>query len=264
MKYFFLLSAFVILISACGIDPKEITVIDNVRLGMTEEEFYEQLDSLKIEKKVAYTNLFLNDVDEINENKISMYTTKIFDLSDYSESSENIHHIGIYFPAILSGTKNIIALNVLLAHTGNVRLIYNNRLSIIKDIPGISQDVPVTLINDIEQMLNSKYGKPTSTYSFSFTNFYVINGTEIKPYRSDTSNVGEMITWENKNLRIQFYKGIKAKQSSFNSNSKYYTHYFDPIVSLTTNEIECRSYSYISYSLTDKAIKEIGLDKLQI
>ena len=259
----------IILTSCNNISPKDITIIDGVKLGTTEEEFYSQCDSLKVEQKVFYTKVMFSGSDEIGESKIQAYVTDLFNTSEYR--SQSTQHYGIYYPTTLTGTKNIIGLNVLLVHTSPAWSISNSGFTYITketNIPGISQDISYNQADDIVSMLSKKYGKPSDTLKFEFVGFYAIEGNQVREYHSDSTNVGEMIIWKTKFLDVKFYKGISSPTNTFNSKEHTYMAYFDsnPFrkIDYDKGERPCYSYSYISYMLNDVAIKKLELDKAKL
>src|SRR5205823_3937187 len=145
----------------------DITVIDGVKLGMTTDEFFSQLDSLKIKQQVFYTKVLFTDLNELSNDKIRSYITDLFNTSEYR--SKSTEHYGLYYPTTMTGTKNIIGLNILLAHTDAATAISKNGFTNVTketSIPGISQDLSYNQIDDVTYMLSTKYGKPTDTLRY--------------------------------------------------------------------------------------------------
>ena len=260
---------FIILVSCNSISPKDITIIDGVKLGTSEDELYSQCDSLKVKQKIFYTKITFSNVEEIEESKIRHYVTDLFNSSQYGAGYTQ--HYGLYYPIILQGTKNVYGMHVLLAHTSTARTLtstegFNN---LNNEILGISQDISDSQIDEIANMLSKKYGKPTDTIKDIFSNFFVIEGNKIKDYQSgDKTNIGEKIIWKTKYLDIFFFKGISSSTGIFNSKDHSYMMYFDgkPFKKINYNNGErpCYSFSYISYTLNNEAIKELGLDKAKL
>lgn len=248
------------------IDKKDLTVIDGVQLGTSLDALYKQFDSLKVSNKIIYTKLMFSDFAESGKNKLKVYVTDIFNTSKYG--SEETEHYGIYYPTKLTGTKNVVGLNVLLVHTAPAFLISKFEFSNLTketQITGISQDISDEQADDIATMLSKKYGTPTDTLTFEYTKFYVLEGTQIRDYHSDSLNVGELYFWETKHVRIKYFKGIRSPNSTYNTQDHSYMTYFDSnpfrVINFENGERPCRSYSYITYELTDEAIQQLGLDK---
>ncbi|MBS1755684.1 MAG: hypothetical protein JSU03_00265 [Bacteroidetes bacterium] len=255
------------IISCNRINPKDITIIDGVKLGSSKEDFYNQCDSLKIEQKIFYTKTMFGSSDDVSESRIKTYVTDIFNSSDYS--TKYTQHFGLYYPTTLTGTKNIIGLNVLMVHTSQASLITNRGFeNLNKETPGISQDISYNQVDDIANMLSKKYGKPSDTLKFEFLNFYVIEGSQIRSYHSDSTNVGEKIIWKTKYLDISLFKGIASPTNTFNSKDRSYMMYFDnnPYrkIDYDNGERPCYAYTYISYMLNEEAIKKLELDKAKL
>lgn len=269
-RFILSISFFCIILTSCNrISSKDITIIDGVKLGTSQEELYSQCDSLKVEQKLFYTKIMFSGSDEIGESKIKAYVTDVFNTSEYR--TQLTQHYGIYYPITLTGTKNIIGLNILLVHTSPASLFTNRgytNLTKETNIPGISQDISYNQVDDIASMLSKKYGNPSDTLKFEFLRFYAIEGNQIREYHADSTNIGEMIIWKTKFLDISFFKGIDSPTNTFNSKEHTYMIYFDnnPFrkIDFDKGERPCYSYSYISYKLNDVAIKKMELDKAKL
>ena len=263
-KILVLILSFTLFISCKKISLKDLTVIDDIKLGMNEDAFNSQLDSLHIKQEVFYTKVIFTNLDEVDNDRVNCYYTDIFNNSKYSSSISKTY--GIYYPTNWAGTKNIIGLIVLLVHTDNaIAMTSNGYGNITKEskISGISQNLSVAQTDDIAQMLSNKYGKPLDTSKFEFTTFFVFQGNQIKDYRSDSNNVGELLTWKTKCFDIKYFKGIASTESVFNSKENTYFSIIDKTSTIDYNNGErpCRSYSYIIYQLNDETIKKLQLDK---
>jgi hypothetical protein len=255
------------LFTSCNkIEPKDVTVIDGISLGTTLEEYYKQCEDLNISQKLVYTKVFFSDFQDVYHNSVKFYVTDIFNFSEYR--GPDTEHFGIYNSIIMSGTKNVIGLNILLVHTAPAVIFSpsgSTYLTKQTKIPGVIQDVSLDLVEDIGDMLSKKYGKPNGKMKSEHFTVKVIEGNQIKNYRSDSTNMGELLYWETEYFDISFFKGINSTASTFTSNGNSYTIYFDTnpntILDYDSGERPCRSYSYITYKLNSKAIKRLALDK---
>lgn len=260
---------FILILTSCSrINPKDITVIDGIRLGMDEEIFYSQLDSLNIKQQTFYTKGIFTDLNEVDDYRMNGYITDIFNSSKYS--STFTHTYGIYYPTVMTGTRNIIGLKVLLVHTDNALAITQNGTGNItkkSKIPALSQNLSYNQIDEIANMISTKYGKPSDTLVFELTNFFVIKKNQVKNYHSDSINIGELLIWKTKFLDIEYFKGIESLESTFNSKENTYFTIIDKSyrqIDYENGERPCRSYAYISYQLNEESIKKLELDKTKL
>lgn len=260
--------AFCLIITSCNkITKKDISIIDGVKLGTSQQDFYNQCDSLKIEQKIFYTKILFFDGDDAGESRIKTYVTDIFNSSEYN--TKDLQHFGLYYPTTLTGTKNIIGLNVLMVHTSQASSITDRGFKLLnKETPGISQDISYNQVDDIAKMLSKKYGNPSDTLKSAFLGFYVVEGNQIRSYHSDSTNVGEKLTWKTKFLDISLFKGISSPTNTFNLKDHTYSMYLDSNpyrkIQYENGERPCYAYTYISYILNDEAIKQLELDKIKL
>jgi hypothetical protein len=258
--------------SCNNIAPKDITIIDGVKLGSSLDGLNSQCDSLKVQQKVLYTKAMFKGSDNIESYRMKFHFSDIFNSSNYNGSSQTLQHYGLYYPIVANGTKNLTGLNVLLVYTSNAYLVSSNEntsdISKETNISGISQNMSCMQIESIANMLSEKYGKPSRIFKNENLNFYVFENNQLKVYSSDSSNIGEMLMWKTKYLDIQFFKGIASGTETYNSKNHSYLVYFDynPFrnINYELGERPCYSYSYISYQLNDLAMKELGLGKVKL
>lgn len=247
-----------------NIKNNEKTIIEGLKLGTTTDNLYHQMDSLKLDNKIFYSTQIATDSEELENSKFRIYYTKLFNDPEYVR--ENRSHLGLFYPTHLSGTDNVVSLNVLLGHTGPAKLFSKLGISDLTEENGIQafdQTMTQSQIEDIQFMLTEKYGKPKDTLRFDFLSFFVIERNKINSYKCDTSNIGEMLIWENDYFDIKFFKGIISPNRGYNSKSKTYMIYFDdnPFreVDYQNGERLCMSYAYINYELNYKAINGLKL-----
>lgn len=253
-------------ISGCNrINPKEITVINDIKLGSTLEEFYIQCDSLNIEKKSFYTKRILTNINDLDECKIRLYVTDIFNSSNYS--TKYTQHLGLFCPIRFEGTKNIVGLAVLIVHTSPASLITKDRFEDLEEKPCVSQDIVSDQVDEIENLLSHKYGKPTDSFESDYLEF-VIERNEIRSYRSDSLNNGVNLVWKTKYLDITLFKGIASPTNTFDLNNLSYNMHFknNPHreINYDDGERPCYAYTYIKYVLNREAIKNLKLDNIKL
>lgn len=254
------------LISSCGekVKKEELRVIDDIQLGTTLNQLYSQFDSLNFSPRNFYTNILITSVNEIKNYELRIHATDIFNLSPYK--TEAINHYGIFYPTLTSGSKNVVGLTVLLVHTNPVLLLSDDgftQLTKETGVPGISQDISISLMKDIELMLRKKYGQPISSENTLYNTIYIIEGNQIRDYVDNESSSNEYLFWKTKYYTVKFFKGMKSKASKYNIKDQVYitTYFKDPSLSINYEEGEsqCQSYCFISYELTAEAIKLLGL-----
>ena len=264
LKFILLILVFT---SCQGIDKDDITIIDGVQLGMDEDAFNSQLDSLEINQDVFYTKVLFDNLDEVDDTRVRFNFTDIFNNNKYNSSVSKTY--GLYYPTNWAGTKNIIGLTVLLVHSDNALLFSNTGFGNItkeKKISGISQNIPDEQSEDIARMLSEKYGPPMDTLKSDLTTFFVFQGKQIGKFHSDNSNLGELLIWKTKCIDIRYFKGIESSETFFNKNLKGYFTILDKSSSIDYDNGErmCRSYGYIMYQLNDETIKKMKLDKRKL
>lgn len=261
---------FVFCIISCNkIEKSDLTVIDKVELGKDKKSFYKQFDSLSINPKLFYTDLIFFDSESLEKSKINIYISQIFNTQQYLPKNESTNHYGIFYPVQNFGTENIIGLKILLVHTCPSMLITNGHFYKITDqskIFGISQNIRIDLIDNIQEMLISKYGKPTEILKPLNTDLYKFENGSIKTYTSDSLHMGELVTWKTKYLNICLFKGFRSYRSVYTPDGYNETYFEDNnhTQKLQDNEIATYSLPYISYTINEETISKLKLDKINL
>jgi len=256
----------IILTSCTKITKKDVTIIDDIRLGTTEDGFNRQCDSLKNQQILFYTNSIFGRLFSSSENldefRIKGYVTNIFNTSYYNGDSPTLQHYGLFSLINENGTENIVGLNVLLGYMLTTKN-YN--------LPLFSQNMSCSQIESIDRMLTEKYGKPDSILKNQNLTFYVLKKNKLLSYSSDTSNFGEMLIWKTKYLDITFFKGLASGTDTYNSKKNSYQIHFDYNIKRIISYEEynegirpCYSFSYICYKLNDPAIKDLDLERVKL
>ena len=240
---------------------ESITITENVVLGSDMDSMYQDFKDRNVNSGTFYTRISFNDYSEANENIIGMYYTDIFNLSNYSNSIINLNHYGFLYPTKLTGTNRLLGMNILLVSTQKQLFTSNVKLN----APSVLQEVNELLIKDIENLFNKKYGKPIYRIKRNYYPVFHIEGKQIKEYASAGAE-GEIVSWENDFMTIEFFKGIKSYETSFDPNTPQYS--FEWIVGGEPKQVipssaNVYSYSmpYISYQLKDTTVKILGLEK---
>ena len=259
-----------ILYGCNNITKENLTIIDNIVLGLPMNKYSKQMDSLIIPHQRFLTKYSLSNFNEIldDNNYINMYYTSLFNLSEYKNSFND--NFGLLYPLTLNGTQNNIGLVVLLGHTAPPILNddaanYGSSLN----TKYFRQDVNNDIIEQIKKLYISKYGKPTDEFTSKYNTFYAIKDNSISQYR-DTTRVGCEIKWETEHFKVTFFSGL-ASYDSFYSESGYaeITNLLGNSEVLTPskyfkNWVQCFSFAYIKYELNEKTIKQLKLDNTNL
>ena len=258
------------LFPACNQDritPDKITVIDDIVLGKDKQTFFKQIDSLKISNRVFYNTFYFDKYEDLSNTwyQFTSYYTIRFNHTPHNQISYN-ECIGLLCPCNLSGTENITELRVLLCNTQSpmISLQYLPEKYVSKN-----QNVNEEIIGEIVQMYLIKYGKPTIIDS-NYNCFYVVEKGNYNPYHDDKRK-GILYVWENKYLTIKLFTGLKSYDCTYDTKNKGYdvVLWHNPTDSVKIQipgigEMQCFSFPFIDYELTDTAIKEMNLYKMKI
>lgn len=272
MKFISILGLSLILFSCNKKFTKQnLSIVEGITLGQPMDSLQEFYNKAHIPLEVYFTKSEFTDVSQLKYNVLKLYNTKIFDLSTYRNNSIDLSHIGILYPIRLKGTDNLIQMQVLLAHTTEPSFFNGKRVnSIIGDRNCIEQECNELIINDIIDIYTSKYGTPKVRYKTKNIAVYVIEGNNIKKYE-ETEEEGELISWENEAMYIDFFTGCPSYRSSFLTNpAQYQWHYSvggpSKLPEIDYSKGQCKSYTcpYISYRLKNEAIESLELDKKKI
>lgn len=271
MKKILILLMTTVFVSCNSIDKKDITVIENIQLGTSYKTFQKQLDSLGIKPKTFFTKTFFSEFNEINENKITLNTSEIFNLIPYRKGTDIY---SLIYPIKLTGTDNITGLNIIIGHTFGTNLITDNRMYNLEkefQTKSFNQNIPEDLVNDIKKLLISKYGNPTlDDYKSEYNDFYVIQGKEIKSYVGDSKVQCKVTKWETENLNIALYTGIPSSDAKFTKDG--FSYVIQPSgreheiaeIDTSTGEKQCKSYVYLKYELKSETIKKLKLNEKKL
>lgn len=259
----------VILLSSCSnIDKKEITIVDDIVLGLRKKDMFTQIDSLGLIKNTYLTKSFFSNIDEIEDNMITTYETHVFDLSKYQLETS---HIGLFYPITASTSNdNIIGVNILFGHTNSPTLISPDGLFNLEKESGkksFFQDIPFDLLQEIRYELKSKYGEPIVKSKKAKENeFYVIEKSLIKEFIGGESEIetGAITEWKTKYLDIKLFEGLYSNRSTFTNKGYSYSFNTDGKIKvrlLGDNESPCVSYVYLQYKLNKETVEKLKLNE---
>lgn len=263
-----------ILISSCKkkeISKEQLTIIDGIVLGQSIDSLYESYKTLNIPTDIFYTRSSFSDISEVKSSMITLSYSKVFDLSDYKNSSIKLSHLGILYPTKLTGTDKIIGMNVLLVSTTEPFNFNPEEVRYVtRDNACIQQEVNELLIDEIIKIYKSKYGEPKSRIKTTYQEAFVFEWDAIKRYNG-TKDEGELITWENEIMKINFFTGCKSYSATFMKNPTQYLSHWTigkdpelPKIEYDKGIVGCYTYPYIQYTLKDSTVNLLGLDKKKI
>lgn len=269
MKIIYYLFLCFLLYSCNSQPPKEkLTIIDDLVLGDTKEDFAHQLERLKIPHRTFFTKwMCLNEQDAIS-NIIDLHYTNLFNFSEYIDKPNSIEHLGLFYPTSRNN-QNITGLIILLGHTSIPAV-----PDILKDTTKIlffRQDVNKDIMEKIKDMYKVKYGKPEYYIdTTAIKTFYRLNEKTIIDGTCTDINAYKLI-WATDYFTISFFSGcdlgayyVSSGRKYSESSNKLYSNPSPQPIDPTLNPMQCFSVPYIKYELTDKAIKELKLDKLNL
>lgn len=178
-------------------------VIDSLKLGSTTRQFEGDLLKFNLSKKTFYTtDCFINE-KHIADNTIRVNTSNIFNFDD----SKLQTHIGLILPDFGNLNNRLIGVLVLLGHTKNAKsCIDYSSVSDVTNIETFDYKVRRDYIEKIEMDLIKKYGNPKRNTSLG-TLFHGFVGKEVQTFMTTEEYNGEILEWNNNNIRILFYKG---------------------------------------------------------
>ena len=254
MKAFLYILTSLIFFYSCQNSPEvpveQITIAEDIVLGMDIDSMY---NFLKANGKKAQNFQVSGEV-------VGFYSSDVFDISDFRNTAVQLNHYGLFYPTLLTGTNRLLGLNVLLVSTHNSYNEYNT----LSNIPAIKQEVNERLLKEVEDLLNKKYGQPSKTKT-EYCQVYQIQGNQVKEY-SQTPSECEILTWENDFLFVEFNKGFKSYETSFDPINICYNYWAtiggDPKeVDPRGDQIYSYSLPFIKYELKDTTVKILKLEK---
>lgn len=241
-------------------DKNQIKIIEDIVLGGDADTLFYDLRERGMKSGTFYTKGSLQSYDDANRCRIDFLYTDMFNFSKYRNSNIDLNHYGLLYPITLMGTNNTIGMNVLLVSTHQQHVFSPIKLG----KPSIIQDVNGSLLNEIENLYTQKYGEPRSKSNVIFYPIYNLEGSDIKEYSYAGGDEGELVVWENDYMVVQFYKGYKSYQSSFDYKTPQYTYTWtyggDPkVVEVEPGYEQTYSNAYIKYELKDTTVQILGL-----
>lgn len=259
------------LLCSCTSDiPKEkLTIIDGYRLGQSQTTLTKQLDSLSIPYQRFTTKQVMTTFNQLMDdgNYISMRYTNTFNLPTFKGKYNE--HVGLFYPVIYQGTKNIFGMIILLAHTSKPWLMGDaKQFESTLEVPLIKQDVNKDLLEEIKGMLTAKYGQPAYVSKSSINPLYVIERDGVKYYMGDPDREGEEITWHTQYYTVKLFTGLPSYESVWEEGERTYREHVHLagtqqalLADTSKGEVPCYSYPYLRYELTSEAIKALKLDQ---
>jgi len=252
------------LIGCNQINKEDLVVVDNLHLGQPIEKFYIECDSLGNKECIYLSKSMLTDED-INLRKIAIKAnyTERFNIGRYKGANKT--HTGVFYINTLEGTDNVIKLTILLGNKGKPydpgEIIHPDDKDIIYFL---DQNVNIKMLEDIKDIIITKYGKPKDTLLTNQIAFYVFEKNEINKYKQTANDIGVMYIWETNALKIKFFTGIKNNKCIYNVEDEIYWQMFEPQNNLNENEIECTSFPYITYEIKPKLYEKLHLNNVKI
>lgn len=269
MKKLNLLFIILILFGCHKINDHDLTVVDKIVLGEKKESFYKQLDSLHLKSQTFYCKHLFTDINEINNSRLNLYYSEVFNTGKYNKSEYSIYHYGIIYPS-LNSNSYVTGMYLLLAYTAKAVLIP----SLLKQceitektqILGLSQYIRADLLDEIQEMLTTKYGQPTEILNSKDSYICVIEKGSINKYISDKKYSGEIVKWKTKYLNISFFRGVRTNSTTFDTNGGGYLISMFPNEKKELGKNETYTYQlpYIYYEINDNTIKELKLNEVNL
>lgn len=263
-----LIMLLVFIVSSCNtISQESLTIIDNLTLGQSHQDFKQQYRTNKIPKAEFYIaqGRPFESLEELNANKVYQDYTKAFDMNPMN----NIHHFGLYIPNQFEGTNNIVGLDIYLGFTFNAWIvnfppngeIINMNVTEMTGISSFNQVVKEDLLDKIEKMLIQKYGEPTQIDTDNIS-FYSLFNNQLNPHNTRENLRGKLLKWETKTMDIHFFRGIETT-STYNLNTGYsiaFDKYDKKETQLNSGDVFAREFPYISYKLNQTTIEKLKLN----
>lgn len=251
------------LISCSDNYNKGLTVINNIQLGTSLENFHKQCDSLGAHDQAVITKPLLTHLNEVSENAFRANLTEIFDESIYKGNGTS--HPAMLQPIASVMSKKVIGLNVLLGHTEQATLMTKGSFINVTEknnMKAFVQYVRADLINNIEQMLIMRYGNPKKKDSNN-EQIYIIEGNKIDNYKIREGE-DELLNWETDFYSVSFFKGRINYGVSYDKRNNRYMYGIGDVPEsreYSENELAVYEYGYISYQLNEKAISKLKKEK---
>lgn len=242
------------------------TIIDNLILGETKEEYEEQLKQLNIPNKTFYTQWLLFKPEDTLINRINFYYTKQFNFSEFINKAKSLEHFGVFVPEFIN-SKNLSALTILLGHTDKSLATFDSSKVEGKYIQ-LRQDVSKEIINKIKELYSIKYGKPEiQTDTTNYKEYYLLFENAIQKNSIQSVEHCTYI-WETEYFKLTFFTGtnlnayyIPGKGYSQSTNRLFTNLRSEPI---SGNQQPCYSVPYIRYELNHKALEKLNFKNLNL
>jgi len=251
----------VICISCNNIKRQDLTIVDNLRLGQTVDNFYKQCDSLGIKDYILLSESTLDKNKEFSDYAMRANYTERFNVGNFRGNNK---HLGIFYLNTLQGTDNIWKTSILL---GNIEKpldpdhLLNSEEK--NNIYYFDQNVNIIMLEDIKNMIIGKYGLPFDTLYEENILFYVIEKVNINTYHQLTGDIGVLYIWETDALLIKFFTGISnSKRIFLKGRNEYWISMYN--LDLSESTVKCLAFPYVSYELKPKIIEKLKINKVKI
>jgi hypothetical protein len=244
-----ILLAVLFFISCNSISEKDLTVIDGIKLGQSENEFENHLDSLGLKRKefTKYDPITKLLGQKTKALLYSSYVTNVFTNTQYNSSFAD--HQGIIW-AQKTTSNNVIGVVIPLTH-------FINEGGPMQYV----QSVAVGFIENIKEMLIKKYGTPIDTIT-RYNSLPVISETEgINWITIEKSKTIKSINWQTKAIDIQLVYGLSDPVYYYDKNWKRYVLSFNLNRDVESGGESCYRNAYLSYRVKDEVQEKLELNK---
>ena len=248
------------LISCNKIDKDKLKVIENLSLGVNEDEFERECITKNIKKKAYVANKAFFNEEDIPDNVFKCYASDVFNLENYKPKWSD--HMGLIVPVMSYGTDNIVSMRVMLGYTSLGK--YEGKLlDGLYDPKGFSQNVRYDLVREIKNILINKYGEPTEVIKSNKLKCYVFEGQSLTRYTTGEFE-GQILKWETKYIKISFFGGVKDYAIIYDHSLDAYLHTLREPNEEVKGETYSMQYPYLQYEIKDKYIEQMKLNKPKI
>ena len=242
---------------------------EKIKLGNTKIQFEKSMTNLGIKKMKFFTNMLASKPNEINPvvNIIELFYSDKFDFDEFKFSKNAISHPTLIYPESMDN-KIVTSITLLLGHTANVLFLDKADSIKNKNIPQFRQDINQELFFKIVDLYSLKYGNPIMKMDTTVAiKYYMLYENYIKHDTQEKYN-NYILSWNLEYYTIEVFPGFNL--NAYYIPQKWYSNSTNWLRSnldddeLDSNQKACFTVPFIRYTLNNRGLKYIGVNKISL
>lgn len=242
---------------------------EKIKLGVTKVQFEKSMQVLGIKKMNFFTNMLAIKTNEKESemNIIKSYYSEKFDFDEYKFAKNGMSHPTLIYPESMDN-RIITSITLLLGHTAKALFLDKSDSVKYQNIPQFRQDINQDLFYKIIDLYILKYGEPVIKRDTTASIKYYMLYKNYISHESQEKYNNIILSWDLFYYTIDIFPGFNL--NAIYIPKKWYSNSTNWLRSnlndneLSPNQKPCFTVPYIKYSLNNRGLKYLGINKINL